>query len=114
MGMFDYLVCEARLPIEKESYVRQELNPFQTKDVGAWRQPNLEFKLPTIKIDQDNRLLDPEGMVMTDFSGEVCFYGASKNLGWCEFKAIVENGVVKNIVVVESPKSLKEVKRKYG
>lgn len=105
MGMFDYVQCDARLPIPRESYARAHGNPFQSKSVRAWEMPVFkelayETGALTITLSSGSELIGPNGLKMS-WSGELEFYGnIPKRRKWAEFSAKVEKGNVVEIKTV--------------
>jgi hypothetical protein len=96
MGMFDYIQCNARLPVPKDSFVRCHSNPFQSKSVRLWDTKKFGLRAHeggcvTITIGDDNRLYDPDGQPLP-WSGSMRFYS-----GKHEFLADVSEGAVLEI-----------------
>jgi len=114
MGMFDYIRCEAKLPVE-------DVRPgaFQTKDTPAqWLDEYIitaEGQLLHEEYDIEDRS-DPNATglaafagimtrvnkrrVPSDFTGEICFYGLHdehKGIGWIEFSAYFVGGQLKEL-----------------
>lgn len=78
MGMFDYLQCNARLPVKRDSFVRCHSNPFQSKSIGLWLSEKFSDRAynhgcVTVTISEDRTLVDPDGEPL-DWSGSLVFY----------------------------------------
>lgn len=97
MGMFDYVQCDARLPVKNDSFVRCHVNPFQSKSVELWNDPRFQERAYnegclTITISKDNKLYDPDGNLLP-FHGWLNFYS-----GKHEFLADCVHGSVFRII----------------
>ena len=100
MGMFDYIQCNARLPVKRESFVRCHANPFQSKSVRLWETEAFGDRAynegcVTITIGENNRLYDPDGQPLK-WSGDLAFYSRKH-----DFLATVVSGDVMKIERVE-------------
>lgn len=98
MGMFDYVQCDARLPVKRDAFVRCHNNPFQSKSVRLWEtkefgQGAYENGCVTITIGNDNILYGPDSRLL-DWSGRLRFY-AGGNLP--DFIATCDSGRVVKI-----------------
>ena len=112
MGMFDNLICDYPLPgghsvTSVSIWQKVQTKTFQTKDLQ--QHPNLD----TFKITKDGKLLihnDPKFeekiynftgyCVFYDFVGDPDVLSASRDdqaVGWVEFIAEFERGVLKDI-----------------
>lgn len=99
MGMFDYVQCDARLPVKRETRVRHRENPFQSKSVRLWEDPKFTERAyndgcVTLTIRPDRTLADPDGNLL-NWSGELVFYGDRS-----EFIASCKGGVVESMTEV--------------
>lgn len=102
MGMFDYVRCHMRLPVERESGVRCHGNPFQSKSVRSWRMPRFkevaqEHGALTLDISSDGHLCGHDGLLLK-WTGTMEFYGdVPRRFKWIEFEADVSDGIVSDV-----------------
>ena len=121
MGMFDYIRCW--MPIEGNPVVHE----WQTKDTPdqymttyticpdgtLWWRPYEQFTVPVEERPYPNEtgLLKWAGSLgrkegepeqLSDYHGDLYFYGSDENDEWWEYRARFTEGVCK-ITVVESP-----------
>lgn len=97
MGMFDYIQWNARLPVPRDSFVRQRMNPAQSKSIRLWEKPEweceaYEYGCLTITVSEDGTMLDPKGDPLR-WTGDLYFYGGKRD----EFQAQFENGKLLNV-----------------
>lgn len=99
MGMFDYLVCKAKLPGEPPEFVKEPGHQFQTK--------SLDCCLATIEITEDGFLTgypDYHGIVtFYDGNSGACGYGFhftkhGEDYEWVEYSAGFSLGKLQAIV----------------
>lgn len=100
MGMFDYIQCDARLPVSKDAFIRCHNNPFQSKSIRLWEFDHFSERAYnegclTLTIRSDNVLIDPDGNQL-DWTGDLHFYSGGKAP---EFVATCVQGIITKIVV---------------
>lgn len=115
MGMYDHIVCKAKLPGTPPAFVTDHGHQFQTKDTP-------EQYLTTYEITEDGRLLDSGG-VDQEFHGDLEFYdsnivgcgpdGSGGSVVWTrngedaesvDYRARFNAGKLMGIVVIEQTK----------
>lgn len=95
MGMFDYLRCEMPLP-QRDGVPDRGWSTFQTKDT-----PDQLLNLFTIRADGSLSVKrDEQTMLLTDFSGEICFYDLEGG-AWWEYVARFTDGKCAEIKFIE-------------
>ncbi len=100
MGMFDIVYYKGRLPVTKESLLRErEGNVFKSKSIQLWKSwPEGTGDTLEITVGEDGTLRDPNGDRI-DWSGDLLFYGSSS-----EFVAEIVHGYVTGTGATMLPK----------
>ena len=101
MGMFDWVICEYKLPVELPEKRERELGIVQREngvDVGTgFQTKDLECMLDIYKITREGELQKYDGykkeFIDHDYTGAINFYSMI-NMEWYAFIALIHKGSV--------------------